>query len=223
VETAAVTAPTLINVDSQDEPIVFFLERARLARAEEEAKAAAEAKAEEERRKAQEAAAAKAEEERRKAQEAAAAKVDYETHPLLGFYGSFLTNGGTVGWEPLTLNIQPGVLLVSSEKHCISILGDLMAGAGHGDSVGTFLSYNAGGMVEIWPFGTDFALLFGAGGGIGGVRGETRSLSFPYIRGSLALAFEEYPAFVSIKIYYDYNFENGFKFGFLFGVLFSND
>jgi hypothetical protein len=222
VETAAVTAPTSINVDSQDEPIVFFLERARLARAEEEAKAAAEAKAAEERRKAQEAAEAK-EEERRKAEEAAAAKVRYETHPMLGLYGSFVTNGGTVGWEYLTLNIQPGVLFVSSEKHCIGILGDLMAGTGHSDSVGTFLSYNAGGMVEIWPFGPDFALLFGAGGGIGGVRGETRSLSFPYIRGSLALALGEYPAFVSIKIYYDYNFENGFKFGFLIGGLFSDD
>jgi hypothetical protein len=136
---------------------------------------------------------------------------------MLGLYGSLVTNGGTVGWEYLTLNIQPGVLFVSSEKHCISILGDLMAGIVLPIVESTIgLSYNAGGMVEIWPFGTDFMLLFGAGGGIGGVLG--RSLSFPYIRGSLALAVED----SLIKIYYDYNFENGFKFGLLIGGLLSD-
>jgi TolB-like protein len=54
VETAAVNAPTSINVDHNDDQIRFFLAGAKTAQAEQEAKATADAKAEEEKQEAEE-------------------------------------------------------------------------------------------------------------------------------------------------------------------------
>lgn len=146
---------------------------------------------------------------------------EYTVLPLVGLYASFFTNGGTNGLDFETVGIQPGINIRSSKKLCINIMGDLMGGWGFGGSdLDMVLSYNAGGIMEILLFRH---FLFGVGGGIGGVLnlyGNADPLSFPYIRGSFSYLFDNDSNSLSLKIYYDYNFENAFKVGFLIGYIF---
>jgi TolB-like protein len=72
------------------------------------------------------------------------------------------------------------------------------------------LIYNLGGIIEYSI--TD--LVFGAGGGIGGLN----DYSYPYIRGSVSFLFLD--SYLKVGLYYDYNFDYGFNVGLRFhGIL----
>jgi TolB-like protein len=155
-------------------------------------------------------------------------KVDpIETSAAFGFVGSPFTSGGTVGWDFMTLGIQAGIHLQSSNGFFLNILGD--AGAGYGmrleaDVAGdTFVSYYCGGSVEILLLKY---FLIGTGGGMtgagGGTSGWNEIIPFsPYIRGSWAFSLspdDDYQQ-MSVKVFYDYIFDYGYRLGAAFNML----
>jgi TolB-like protein len=138
-----------------------------------------------------------------------------EASAVIGMGASFLTSGGTVGWDLMTAVVHAGINLQSSGGFFLNILGDAGAGLGVG-----FGSYYCGGSVEILLLKY---FLIGAGGGMTGANDSSSGDAIipfsPYVRGSLAFRlFPDTFDQMSIKAFYDYNFDYGFRLGVVFNI-----
>ncbi|MDR0636909.1 MAG: penicillin-binding protein activator LpoB [Treponema sp.] len=146
--------------------------------------------------------------------------VEYRTYPVLGLFFSMFTNGGNKsGFEFETLDLQAGIYTEALTG--LYVLADIGGGWGFNSNYDMFVVYHFGGVVEK-RFFDDFFIL-GVGGGMVGWTSESESSPlYPFMRGSFGINLAQRSIWddlsVQTKVYFDYDFDDGYRLGFLVGL-----